>query len=192
MLATHSASLGTAQAHQFVASLAALTAASADRPFAVAAHRSAVAAQLLFAAPARTRVFSVHQSATVMAGHSIPLVKLDKRPTLGIGLQRPVDDCEEIKDSATFAGQFRHPLTISLTEHFGADVGMGNILAGCRWMRLKRHHVVRLGLGQTCEIESDLKRPQVNIIQRDRLRCDREHLVNQIAFHLRKLVLQGR
>ena len=126
-----------------------------------------------------------------MAGDPIPLIELDKGSTFGIGLQRSIHNCEEIKNPATFPGQLQHIVPLPFAERFVTHMRMGDVVAGGGRMGIQRYDAIRLRFTEVVKIQSDLEWPQINAIKRDRLRGDGQTLAFQIAFDLGKLGLQG-
>ena len=169
--------------------LASAHAIGAQAPLAAVAAQATLTAEIRVAAVAVATIIIVGQAAAVLATNAQPSSDLDIRTASGVGAQQARNDQKEVTQPAGIESRLDCRAAITLAEVFVLDVRMRNGFIGSSRVRLQGDNTIGLTADQATDVKSDLERPQVRIIQDDRIGRDGKFTLRQIDLHLPKLVV---
>jgi hypothetical protein len=151
-----------------------------------------VAAEDFFAAMAVIPLLLVDCGITVVARHTVPVLQFDIGPPLGIGLERLMDDREEVVQSAGRQGRTDGPQPIACAQRLVIDVWMSDVAIGTGRIGLQSHDSEFLGYWELLQVQADFESSQRNSLQDNRFGGDTDGLGLQIALELFKFCSENR
>lgn len=175
----------------FIAAVASTTAFGTAVVVALRATARALVASCASTAVAGADVIAVDRVAAVRAIASGPLFESDIGAAGVVRVQNLSHEQEEVTQPSLLQRRTDCGLAISFTQRLALDVRMRDIVVTRGGVGFESDDFIRSLLIEPVPMQHDLKRPQADVFQRDRIGHDGDRVLLQIAVELTEFGLQG-
>ena len=169
-----------AGANRFLATAAVIGARVAAERVAPSAGAQAFAAEQVAAAVACVLVIVADNVSAVGAGAAVPIRERDVGTAGVVGVEDPAHDLEEVEQPSCSEGSIDGDSSVSFAELFSLDVRVRGLARFPRGVGFACDDLVGTSLADPVPVQPDLERPEVDLLEDDRLRRDRKRLIRPI------------
>lgn len=181
----------TATAVGVITAVASTTALGTAVVIAIATTDRTLAAGRATTARARAEVIAVDGIAAVGATTSRPLFESDVGAAGVVRLQNLSHEQKEVTQPSLLQSGANRGLAVPFTQRLALDMWMWDIVMARGRVRFESNDFIRSRLIEPVPMQHNLKRPQADLFQRDRIGHDGDRVLLQVAVELTEFGLQG-
>ena len=141
----------------------------AERNITASAETGAVITQAVCALFTAIGFAFIDDIAAVVTGDTVPALQVDIRGVGVVGAEHLTNQNESIPNPSLFQCRLNGMFAFTFAEAFVLDMRMCGVPLADRILRLQGDDVVGLLIVELTKVQANLKRPQVNVVENDRI-----------------------